>query len=170
MYTVLSLFSAYPLLSAWYPTIYIYRRMRLPTGVYGMCTFCVNIYWPLHKFWFLSAFHFPWADGSSKELTALKILFCQGKTVLWGVHGMYMYLHVCVCMFFVNILLSLGTGECRICLLSHRWDLNLRLLLCCREQLRIFCCVWAPSVVQSAYCIVYCMPLHLTALSIWSPL
>ena len=35
MYPELSLFSAYPLLSAYYLTIYIYRRMWLTTGVYG---------------------------------------------------------------------------------------------------------------------------------------
>ena len=35
MYTELSLFSPYLLLSAYYLTIYIYRRMRLTTGVYG---------------------------------------------------------------------------------------------------------------------------------------
>ena len=36
MYTELSLFSAYPLLSAYYLTVYIYRHMRLTTGVYGI--------------------------------------------------------------------------------------------------------------------------------------
>ena len=32
----LSLFSAYPLLSAYYLTVYIYRCMHLTTGVYGI--------------------------------------------------------------------------------------------------------------------------------------
>ena len=36
MYTELLLFSTYPLLSAYYLTVYIYRRMRLTTGVYGI--------------------------------------------------------------------------------------------------------------------------------------
>ena len=36
IHTELSLFSAYPLLSAYYLTIYIYRRLRLTTGVYGI--------------------------------------------------------------------------------------------------------------------------------------
>ena len=35
MYTELSLFSAYPLLSAYYLAVYIYRHMRLTTDVYG---------------------------------------------------------------------------------------------------------------------------------------
>ena len=45
MYTELSLFSAYPLLSAYYLTVYIYRRMRLTIGVYGIspCT-CSSCY------------------------------------------------------------------------------------------------------------------------------
>ena len=34
--TELSLFSTYPLLSAYYLTIYIYSRMCLTTGVYNM--------------------------------------------------------------------------------------------------------------------------------------
>ena len=36
MYTELPVFSAYLLLSAYYLTVYIYRRMRLTTCVYSM--------------------------------------------------------------------------------------------------------------------------------------
>ena len=35
MHTELSLFSAYPLLSAYYLTVYIYSCMHLTTNVYG---------------------------------------------------------------------------------------------------------------------------------------
>jgi len=43
MYMELSLFSTYPLLSAYYLTIYIYRRVCLTTGVYGI--YIVNRCW-----------------------------------------------------------------------------------------------------------------------------
>ena len=41
MYTELSLFSAYPLLSTYYLTVYIYRRMHLTTGVYSMYMYLI---------------------------------------------------------------------------------------------------------------------------------